>query len=327
MPGQIVTFYSHKGGVGRSMALANIAWILASNGYRVLVIDWHIDAPGLHRYFSPFLVDPSLAECRGLMEFVTDYASQATSFGSGKGIDEWMPDILSYTLPVDWEFRAEGGIDILPAGRSGPSYAIAVSAFNWTHFYERLNGAAFLKSAAERMRSEYDYVLIDSQPGIGEISAICTVAMPDLLVVCCGLSHQNIAGASAIARSVAAQRRGSNCPIFPVLMRVDWAEKALLEEARQEAALEFESLIGHIPDRTQYWGEVEFPYTPYYSYVEILCPFVEDSRSTYSLLGSAERLCARITAGKVTRTYAMTQSERRRGARAFLAGAQYSAIL
>jgi MinD-like ATPase involved in chromosome partitioning or flagellar assembly len=31
--GQIVTFYSYKGGAGRSMALANMSWILASNGY------------------------------------------------------------------------------------------------------------------------------------------------------------------------------------------------------------------------------------------------------------------------------------------------------
>ena len=37
--GKIVTFYSFKGGVGRTMALANVAWILASNGLRVLVAD------------------------------------------------------------------------------------------------------------------------------------------------------------------------------------------------------------------------------------------------------------------------------------------------
>ena len=52
---RIITFYSYKGGVGRSMALANIAWILASNGKRVLMVDWDLEAPGLHRYFFPFL--------------------------------------------------------------------------------------------------------------------------------------------------------------------------------------------------------------------------------------------------------------------------------
>lgn len=52
--GRIITFYSYKGGTGRSMALANVAWILASQGERVLTIDWDLEAPGLHRYFHPF---------------------------------------------------------------------------------------------------------------------------------------------------------------------------------------------------------------------------------------------------------------------------------
>ena len=34
--GQIITFYSYKGGTGRTMAMANVAWIIASNGKRVL---------------------------------------------------------------------------------------------------------------------------------------------------------------------------------------------------------------------------------------------------------------------------------------------------
>ena len=44
--GRIITFYSYKGGTGRSMALANVAWLLASNGQRVLAIDWDLEAPG-----------------------------------------------------------------------------------------------------------------------------------------------------------------------------------------------------------------------------------------------------------------------------------------
>lgn len=55
--GRIVTFYSYKGGTGRTMALANTAWILAANGNRVLAVDWDLEAPGLHRFFHPFL-DP-----------------------------------------------------------------------------------------------------------------------------------------------------------------------------------------------------------------------------------------------------------------------------
>jgi MinD-like ATPase involved in chromosome partitioning or flagellar assembly len=44
---KIVTFYSYKGGVGRSMALANAAAQLANkHGLRVIVIDWDLEAPG-----------------------------------------------------------------------------------------------------------------------------------------------------------------------------------------------------------------------------------------------------------------------------------------
>jgi hypothetical protein len=53
--GEIITFYSYKGGTGRSMALANCACILAAQqpeGDEVLMIDWDLEAPGLHRFFQ-----------------------------------------------------------------------------------------------------------------------------------------------------------------------------------------------------------------------------------------------------------------------------------
>ena len=59
--GQVVTFYSYKGGTGRTMALANVAWILAANGQRVLVVDWDLESPGLHRFFHPFLDAEAIA--------------------------------------------------------------------------------------------------------------------------------------------------------------------------------------------------------------------------------------------------------------------------
>ena len=50
--GTVVTFYSYKGGTGRTMAVANVAWILAANGRRVLAVDWDLDSPGLHRFYQ-----------------------------------------------------------------------------------------------------------------------------------------------------------------------------------------------------------------------------------------------------------------------------------
>ena len=73
--GNIITFYSYKGGTGRSMAVANIAWILASNGKRVLTVDWDLEAPGLHRYFAPFLSDKDLTGSEGLIDLLTQIDS------------------------------------------------------------------------------------------------------------------------------------------------------------------------------------------------------------------------------------------------------------
>jgi cellulose biosynthesis protein BcsQ len=50
--GIIYTFYSYKGGVGRSMAAANAAVLLAKWGHSVLVVDWDREAPGLERFFA-----------------------------------------------------------------------------------------------------------------------------------------------------------------------------------------------------------------------------------------------------------------------------------
>src|SRR5687768_6290170 len=50
--GMICAFYSYKGGVGRSMAMANVAEILADAGYPVIICDWDLEAPGLERYLA-----------------------------------------------------------------------------------------------------------------------------------------------------------------------------------------------------------------------------------------------------------------------------------
>ena len=53
--GQVITFYSYKGGTGRTMALVNVAVLLGESGSssnNVLAVDWDLEAPGLHRYFA-----------------------------------------------------------------------------------------------------------------------------------------------------------------------------------------------------------------------------------------------------------------------------------
>jgi cellulose biosynthesis protein BcsQ len=66
---QITTFYSFKGGVGRTMALVNVSAELARKGRRVLIVDFDLEAPGITTY-RPFARASSSA---GVVDYITQY--------------------------------------------------------------------------------------------------------------------------------------------------------------------------------------------------------------------------------------------------------------
>jgi cellulose biosynthesis protein BcsQ len=72
--GQIFSFYSFKGGVGRSMAVANVAALLARAGNSVLVVDWDLEAPGLQKYFNRFdgRIDGEARRTPGIVDLLSD---------------------------------------------------------------------------------------------------------------------------------------------------------------------------------------------------------------------------------------------------------------
>jgi len=300
-PPRIITFYSYKGGTGRSMALANIAWILASNEKHVLVIDWDLEAPGLHRYLHPYLRDKELTSTDGLIDFVIEYASRAVTKG-GRAKSNWYEpytNILRYATSLNYPFK-KGTIDFVPAGRQGTDYATRVNSFNWQHFYERLDGGMFFEAAKESM-ADYDYVLIDSRTGVSDTSGICTVQMPDLLVVCFTLNIQSIEGAAAVAESADMQRRDlsgkQTLKIFPIPTRVELTETGKLNSAREVARERFNPMLNHLGDkRAEYWNAIEVLYQPFYAYEEILSVFGDaPGKTTNSMLSSMETLAGYLT--------------------------------
>jgi hypothetical protein len=312
-PGRIITFYSYKGGTGRSMALANVAWILAMNGKRVLVIDWDFEAPGLHRYFAPFLFDPEMTETLGLIDFFVHFGEAARLQSRKPSItnDPNLPwfaertDLTGYSTPLDYEFPLEGGLDFVGAGQQGSTYGVRVNTFQWNDFYQQLGGGVFLEAVKERLRDDYDFILIDSRTGLSDTSGICTVQMPDELVVCFTLNRQSIYGATATAASADVQRRRADgtqgLKIWPVPTRVELHEKDRLEAARLIAREKFAPFLWHIPvaERPVYWGSIEVLYFPYYAYDEVLATIADAPHDTASLLASMLRLTERITGGKI----------------------------
>ena len=312
--GHIVTFYSYKGGTGRTMGLANTAWLLASNGLRVLVVDWDLESPGLHRYFHPFLLDKQLSSSPGVIDMIRDYASAAMEPGHAE-TDGWLAEhtaVLDYAVSLDWQFPDGGGIDLLPAGQQDRSYARKVSTFDWGSFWDRLGGGVFVDALAANMRVHYDYVLIDSRTGLSDSAGICTVQLPDTIVNCFTLSTQSIDGAVSVSRSVRAQRDRRPVRILPVPMRVENAEALKLEAGRDYARQEFRPFLNELGDSLdRYWGEVEIPYKPFFAYEEILAPFAERPMVENSLLAAYERLAGWITDGQVRELPPLDETVRR----------------
>ncbi|MFI6449048.1 FxSxx-COOH system tetratricopeptide repeat protein [Kitasatospora sp. NPDC050543] len=331
-PGSVVTFYSFKGGTGRTMALANVGWILASRGLRVLVVDWDLEAPGLHRYYHPLLVDPELHATDGLIDLLRAYVKQALPSATGPAGQppgEWLDEpgrLDGYLCGLALDLPPGGKLDFLPAGRQNAAYSAAVTSFNWRSFYHGrdIRGGELLRALRERWARDYDYVLIDSRTGVSDTSGICTVLMPDTVVDCFTFSAQNIRGGVDAARTIAdAEERAIR--VLPVPMRVEDAEQERLEAGRDYARESFAPYLGRwLPAerRAAYWSDVEVPYKPFYAYEEVPATVADRPQEARSLLNAFERLTGWITDGQVRALRPLSGEARRRLYGAYLRSAR-----
>jgi cellulose biosynthesis protein BcsQ len=325
-PNRIVTFYSYKGGTGRSMALANFAWILAAAGNKVLAMDWDLEAPGLHRYFRPFLVDPDLSETEGVIDAFWEFAtstmaksqakSKSPSWDPGKDFyerhlksesrakqptseagDEAAEALEDTKRRLDWKFPSGGHIDFICAGQQNATYSQRVNTFDWKRFYE-IGGATLIKQAKERLGKRYNWVLIDSRTGVSDTSGICTMEMPDTVVACFTLNRQSIEGVRAILTSIREFRSstvdGSKIAFFPVATRIENAEQLRLERTRGYAR---NALANFLPTEYQsrprdYWDSMEFAYRPAYAFEEVLAAFGDATGAS----GAADTMLTQVEA-------------------------------
>ena len=304
--GRVITFYSYKGGTGRSMALAHAAWISATRGYRVLAIDWDLEAPGLHRYFAPFLEDRSVASHDGLIDFLLSYCDGATGSTSDEsdgddGSLSWVDDftdIWRCAQPVRLPGIQGGGrLDFVSAGRQDEMYATRVGLYRWQHFYSQLGGGAFLnrvrhecisveaaRAAGEGDRPRYDFVFIDSRTGLSDTSGICTAQLPDCLVCLFTYNVQSIEGASRVVRKARAMREelaassGSTPPspgasprgalrIIPVPSRAEKNDTTRLSRMRDFAVPYFREFLD---------SSCESSSDPRQSLIEVELPYITD---------------------------------------------------
>ena len=184
-PGLVCTFYSYKGGVGRSMALANVAIMalpVGDNG--CLLIDWDLEAPGLERFFGMRL-HGSRANQPGLIDLINSYDVE-NSATDGAPVD-WRECRLKVSVP-----QGET-IDIIHAGREGETYTSQLRALNWDRLFAQGFGRQ-LEDLRDEWRAQYDYVLVDSRTGITDIGGICSILLPDYLVSLFTTTEQSVLG-------------------------------------------------------------------------------------------------------------------------------------
>src|ERR1043166_3890900 len=231
--GRIYTLYSFKGGVGRSMALANVAVLLARSGKSVLVVDWDLEAPGLHKYFSGFA--PELEQQVRAKPGVVDMLS---AIQNGRDTS-WRDAIIEVNVRSK---NAMIHLGLISAGKISPDYAETLQGIEWSKLYDEAKLGTFLDEMRREWRQSYDYVLIDSRTGVTDIGDICTVLLPDVLILLFVTNEQSIDGMiSVMERAHAITQRlpidRAKLITIPVLGRDEvYTEYRRSEEWRNKAA-------------------------------------------------------------------------------------------
>jgi MinD-like ATPase involved in chromosome partitioning or flagellar assembly/Flp pilus assembly protein TadD len=190
---QTITFYSYKGGVGRSLTLVNIATRLAEFGKKVCVIDFDLEAPGLHYKFNSVKVNQKNE--LGIVDFIYDFSNKGILQDS---IKEYCTEIhLANSLKT---------LTLINAGNTeSKNYWKKLSAINWYDLiYENKNGLAFFLHLKEIIQKEIkpDFLLIDSRTGISEMSGISLSVLADEVVVVAANNKENLIGAKKIITTI-----------------------------------------------------------------------------------------------------------------------------
>jgi MinD-like ATPase involved in chromosome partitioning or flagellar assembly len=206
----VITFYSFKGGVGRTMALVNVAVELVRRGRKVLLVDFDLEAPGLETYehLRPKQPHP------GIVEYVTEFRRT-----------QEVPDLLKYTYepkPLGRSFlnytnqAAKLGIEapevglrggrlwVMPAGRRDRAYHNALTDLDWKRLYQDEGGFLLFEDTKKGWEKELkpDYVLIDSRTGDTDVLGICTRQLPDSVVLMFTPNEQNLVGLENVCRDI-----------------------------------------------------------------------------------------------------------------------------
>lgn len=184
----VVSFYSYKGGVGRSVALMNTAHQLASSGRRVVMLDFDLEAPGLNSACNAVWPKSVLDSQPGFLDFFSRYLRNP----------KVVPRISNY---MSRGFGPGNLVRLVPAGN--------LTDFNgYSEKLLELNGKlldekVFAREMLLKLRDDFaemgfDYLLVDSRTGHTDILGATTVLLPHLVVLVTNLSAQSLKGTRSV---------------------------------------------------------------------------------------------------------------------------------
>jgi hypothetical protein len=274
MSGKVVTFYSYKGGVGRSFAVANIAVILAQWGSKVLVVDWDIEAPGLNHYFAPFVQEMHA----GVLDFIGDCTRNGPR------------PALAYTSEVKFPGQTQS-LQLMPASAGGGAdYANVVQSLDWDELYNKHALGARLEAMRMSWTTEFDLVLVDSRTGVTDFSGLTTAQLPDVLAFMFTANGQSLNGCADIARRAMDARR--RLPVdrpalmpLPIPARFEQREEYdRASEWRQRFVDElkpfFDIWSSKVVDPLKLIDLVTIPYVPRWTFGEEIAALLEPAGSS-----------------------------------------------
>lgn len=220
-----ISFYSYKGGVGRSLTLANLGVYLAQFGATVAMVDFDLEAPGLHYKIRPN--EPIKIDNRGLAGLLADLS---------RGVS--MED-LDWDLAIDVSDHAEppkaqagklespaGHLLLIPAGNPMlPGYWNDLAAIDWDVLFtsKARRGVSALAHLKTRIEEKYspDVLLVDSRTGITPGGGVATTLLPDVVVTMMLNSAEHLDGSRLVISAVTGAERGPDPGpvVVPVLSR------------------------------------------------------------------------------------------------------------
>ncbi|MFN9915042.1 MAG: MinD/ParA family protein, partial [Pirellulaceae bacterium] len=195
------------------MTVANVGVLLSQWGYNILLIDFDLEAPGLHTFFRPFIDLECVKQRDGVVDFLD--------------VIESIEDLPNLSGLIDIELpRNPGSLSLWSAGKQDKSYFKKLQGLNFRDIYSAKDGGRVLENVRNDLKRQYDFVLIDSRTGLTDIGGVCTVQLPDIIVLLFTPTNQAFEGGVDIVERAASARQRlpfqrPSVPVLPVPSRFD----------------------------------------------------------------------------------------------------------